>query len=168
MEIYNCLITFYHSISKQIKQSDFISKEIKQYTEGNKIQLKGNKILGLVIFCWFLVAHKTYGPMRWLSEPVPNGHQQDFLAQYAWASMLLLILLHIFGAIFGYCIYVAQYMRQICLGMYYIVFFGLMKDMNKALAVWCTPSGHWYPDRNGCFFKLPASKFRITLLQCTH
>ena len=50
LEIYNCLITFYHSISKQIKQSDFISKEIKQYTEGNKIQLKGNKILGLVIF----------------------------------------------------------------------------------------------------------------------
>ena len=41
-EIYNCLITFYHSISKQIKQSDFISKEIKQYTEGNKIHLKGN------------------------------------------------------------------------------------------------------------------------------
>ena len=39
-------------------------KEIKQYTEGNIIHLKGNKILGPAIF--LLVSHspKTYGPRR--------------------------------------------------------------------------------------------------------
>ena len=68
-EIYNCLITFYHSISKQIKQSYFISKEIKQYTKGNKIRLKGNKTLGLVIFLLASRSPKTYGPMRCLGTP---------------------------------------------------------------------------------------------------
>ena len=68
-EIYNCLITFYHSISKQIKQSYFISKEIKQYTKGNKIRLKGNKTLGLVIFLLASRSPKTYGPMRWSVLP---------------------------------------------------------------------------------------------------
>ena len=39
-------------------------KEIKQYTEGNKIHLKGNKILGPVIFLLVSSSPKTYGP-RW-------------------------------------------------------------------------------------------------------
>ena len=37
-------------------------EEIKQYTEGNKIHLKGNKILGPVIFLLVSRSPKTYGP----------------------------------------------------------------------------------------------------------
>ena len=53
---------------KQIKQSDFISKEIKQYSKGNRIHLKGNKTLGLVIFLLVFRSPKTYGPMRWWAK----------------------------------------------------------------------------------------------------
>ena len=51
------------------KTKYFISKEIKQYTKGNKIRLKGNKTLGLVIFLLASRSPKTYGPMRWSVLP---------------------------------------------------------------------------------------------------
>ena len=85
LKISNCLITFYCSILKQIRQSDFISKEIKQFTEGDKIHLKGNKILGLVIFLWILVAPKHMGPcceIKLLAD-------QDISWAGLWAGMEL-------------------------------------------------------------------------------
>ena len=51
-------------------------EEIKQYTEGNKIHLKGNKILGPVIFLLVSRSPKTYGPRLCFCNAKPSPEKK--------------------------------------------------------------------------------------------
>ena len=62
LKLYNNILSQDLEANKTIR---FLSKDIKQYIQGNKLHLKGNKILGLLIFLLVSRSPQNIRPMRW-------------------------------------------------------------------------------------------------------
>ena len=61
LKLYNNILSQDLEANKTIR---FLSKDIKQYIQGNKLHLKGNKILGLLIFLLVSRSPQNIRPMR--------------------------------------------------------------------------------------------------------